>query len=113
MSNYDVGYAKPPTHSRFKKGICPNPNGRPKKARLDRAAIHRRFLEERVAYTERGEHRTMSRQELAIKRLVAEALQGNIESAAILLDLREYRANASAADHVIIRILGGLSDSEL
>jgi hypothetical protein len=25
MSDYDVGYGKPPKHSQFKKGVCPNP----------------------------------------------------------------------------------------
>ena len=27
MSDYDVGYGKPPKHAQFKKGVCPNPMG--------------------------------------------------------------------------------------
>ena len=28
---YDVGYARPPQHTRFKKGLSGNPSGRPPK----------------------------------------------------------------------------------
>ena len=31
----DVGYGKPPKHSQFKKGICPNPAGRGKRRDLE------------------------------------------------------------------------------
>lgn len=32
-ASYEVGYGKPPVHTRFKEGQSGNPNGRPKKAR--------------------------------------------------------------------------------
>ena len=31
MSDYEVGYGKPPKHARFKKGFAANPKGRPKR----------------------------------------------------------------------------------
>ena len=31
MAKYEVGYAKPPKHSRFKAGVSGNPRGRPKR----------------------------------------------------------------------------------
>ncbi len=31
--DYEIGYGKPPKHTRFKKGQCGNPKGRPKGAR--------------------------------------------------------------------------------
>jgi hypothetical protein len=31
MTDYDVGYRKPPQHSQFKKGVSGNPRGRPKR----------------------------------------------------------------------------------
>jgi hypothetical protein len=31
--NYEVGYGKPPKHTRFQKGVSGNPSGRTKKAR--------------------------------------------------------------------------------
>lgn len=33
-STYDVGYRRPPTHSRFKPGVSGNPGGRPKRPKL-------------------------------------------------------------------------------
>lgn len=37
---YEVGYGKPPTHSRFKPGQSGNPRGRPKGAKTKRPALH-------------------------------------------------------------------------
>ena len=31
MKGYEVGYCRPPKHSQFKKGECPNPRGRGKR----------------------------------------------------------------------------------
>lgn len=37
--DYEVGYGKPPEHSRFKKGQSGNPNGRPRKAKVDNRGL--------------------------------------------------------------------------
>ncbi len=37
---YDVGYGKPPEHTRFKPGQYGNPNGRPKGAKNKRPSMH-------------------------------------------------------------------------
>src|SRR6202049_3871450 len=34
--NYDVGYGKPPVHTRFRKGVSGNPSGRPRKVAGER-----------------------------------------------------------------------------
>lgn len=39
-NNYQVGYGKPPKHSRWKKGQSGNPRGRPKGTRGLKTDLH-------------------------------------------------------------------------
>ena len=55
MSEYEVGYGKPPKHSRFKKGVCPNPRGRGKGRRFEAEEILNQVLFAEMDYKERGE----------------------------------------------------------
>jgi hypothetical protein len=43
-ANYDVGYAKPPERSRFKKGYSGNPRGRPRGAKNKLPRLHEERL---------------------------------------------------------------------
>jgi len=45
--DYEIGYGKPPLHSRFPKGQSGNPNGRPKKNR-SHADLLRELLEAKI-----------------------------------------------------------------
>jgi hypothetical protein len=62
------GYRKPPMGSRFKKGQCGNPKGRPKGSK-DHETILRKVLEERVEVRERGRLRKMSKLEIGLRKL--------------------------------------------
>lgn len=44
-SGNEVGYCKPPKHTRWKPGECPNPRGRPKNAKGRRAILERILAE--------------------------------------------------------------------
>src|SRR5262245_29021911 len=44
---YEVGYARPPLHSRFKRGQSGNPKGRPRGSRSVASVLHR-ILNEKV-----------------------------------------------------------------
>jgi Family of unknown function (DUF5681) len=88
MSDYEIGYCKPPKHTRFKKGVCPNPRGRGKSEELPVAKIMNSVLNAPVEFHEQGKLKRASRLELLIKKSIAEALKGDVGSAGQLLTLR-------------------------
>ena len=90
MSDYDVGYGKPPKHAQFKKGVCPNPHGRGKRRDLKVAEILNKVLNAKTEFRERGKLKKASRIELSVRRLAASALKGDVGSAASLLKMRAH-----------------------
>src|SRR5205085_10093153 len=59
---YDLGYGKPPEHSRFKPGQSGNPKGRPKAARSLRSIVHD-LLNERITDRADGKQQRIRRLE--------------------------------------------------
>jgi hypothetical protein len=88
VKEYEIGYGKPPKHTQFKKGVCPNPKGRGKRHAADVDEIMAKFLDAPVKVPDRGRGRGLTRKELSIKRLVAGAVKGDVQSAALLLKVR-------------------------
>jgi len=74
-TDYEVGYKKPPLHSRFKPGRAGNPGGRKKQAD-DFACLFTEALNETVTITENGRPRTISKRELLVKQVVDQAAKG-------------------------------------
>jgi hypothetical protein len=86
MSEYKIGYAKPPKSGQFKRGKSGNPKGRAKgslKLATDLAAE----LNEQITVREDGRARRVSKQRALIKSLMAKALQGDIRANAAILAL--------------------------
>jgi len=75
--DYEVGYGKPPSHSRFRKGQSGNPKGRPKGAKGVAASL-RRELESTITVQEGGRSFRISKAEAIAKRTVQLALKGEI-----------------------------------
>ena len=86
MSDYKVGYGKPPKGTRFKKGKSGNPRGRPKGS-LNLATDLTAELGEHITVREDGRPRKVSKQRALIKSLMAKALQGDVRATASLLAL--------------------------
>ena len=108
MTGYDVGYGKPPKHSQFKKGVCPNPKGRGKPGDLPLREILDRVLNANTSFRERGILKKASRLELTIRRLAALAIKGDVSSAASLLKLRAHaEKHPDDCGPMIITIVGG------
>lgn len=90
MAEYEIGYKKPPVHSRFKLGNRANPNGRGKPKPLLESDILNSVLNDPVQYRERGKLKRAPRIELMIRSLGAAALKGDISAADMLLKMRAH-----------------------
>jgi len=71
---YEVGYGKPPTASRFRKGRSGNPKGRPKANTNLRSAL-KVMMHEDVPIQGKGS--TISKSEAIVRTLVDNAMNGN------------------------------------
>jgi hypothetical protein len=94
------GRRDPPKHSRFKKGVSGNLAGRPpnrKRKALLVSNIISKVLNALTAYREGGRTKRASRLELALKKLVNSALEGDVKSADLLFKLRAIAENSNGA----------------
>jgi Family of unknown function (DUF5681) len=78
----NVGYRRPPTHTRFRSGVSGNPSGRPKRRPTFRAVL----LDELAAPTAAGgAEPTVSKLQALVRTLVAAAISGDARAQALLL----------------------------
>ncbi|MBE7204544.1 MAG: hypothetical protein INR70_43050 [Parafilimonas terrae] len=77
--DYEVGYGRPPPHTRFKPGQSGNPKGRAKGARDVKTfleeALRQEFLE-KVTIVEGGKRRTMTKLQVIVKTNANKAAKG-------------------------------------
>jgi len=83
---YDVGYGRPPEHTRFKKGESGNPAGRPKGS-LSLAVALNKALNEKITVTVNGRLQQMSKLDAAVKGLVNRSVKGDAKAFQQLLSL--------------------------
>src|SRR6516165_4251143 len=84
--DYEVGYGKPPRHTRFVKGRSGNPRGRPPGAKNFTTLLNE-ALNEGVLVTENGEHRKISKREAIVTQLANRAAAADFRAIKILLDI--------------------------
>jgi hypothetical protein len=85
----EVGYGRPPKQSQFKKGRSGNPRGRPKGASSFKADLAAE-LQEKLALTENGKERKITKQRAFIKTLTAAAIKKDIRAVNALLACMRY-----------------------
>ena len=84
--DYEVGYRKPPRHTRFKKGQSGNPRGRPRGAK-NLPTLFSEALNERVIVTENGGQRSITKRQAIITQLVNRSATADLRAIKILLDI--------------------------
>jgi hypothetical protein len=95
-AHYNIGYRRPPIGTRFCPGQSGNPRGRPKGAR-NLSSVVAAALGERVAVTENGRRRRITKLQAAVKQLVNRAASGEARATQLLLAL--VQANEAHSAH--------------
>ena len=84
--DYEVGFGRPPKHSRFRKGQSGNPRGRPKSSKnVDK--MLRDTLLRTVTISENGKRRKITALEAFFRQTLKGALRGDSRAADKLLKL--------------------------
>src|SRR5215472_2941022 len=79
---YKVGYRKPPTQTRFKKGQSGNPSGRPKRVSIiDPGMLLEGIDNEEINVVENGKRKRMPKAEIEFRQLFTKALKGDLGAA--------------------------------
>jgi Family of unknown function (DUF5681) len=86
---YEIGYGKPPKHTRFKPGQSGNPKGRPPGARNFRTAI-REALQEKVVIRENGRTRKLPKMDAIIQVALNKGLKGDPKGFAAIVQLARW-----------------------
>lgn len=84
MSEYEVGYGKPPKKGQFKPGQSGNPKGRPKGSKSF-ARVLADELSERIPVKEGGKTRRLTKMQAVAKQLVNQAMNGDPRARAEVL----------------------------
>ena len=98
--DYEVGYRKPPRHTRFNKGQSGNPKGRPGGAK-NLSTLLSEALNEPVIVAENGGRRTISKRQAISKQLVNQSAKGDWRATKLLLDIQldiEHRSEPQTAE---------------
>jgi Family of unknown function (DUF5681) len=97
---YDVGYRKPPVHTRFKKGQSGNPKGRPKGkvTIVDLDAALAPALSAQIPVTENGRHRKISKLRALATHTVNKGLKGHHASTSLIMAQLARQASQAEPD---------------
>jgi Family of unknown function (DUF5681) len=83
---YEIGYCKPPKHTRFKPGQSGHPSGRPRGQRNFRTAV-REALKDKITIREGDRTRTVSKMDAIIQVTFNKALKGDAKALVAFLQL--------------------------
>jgi Family of unknown function (DUF5681) len=86
-ADYQVGYGRPPLHSRFKPGRSGNPRGRPRTGSRSFLALLGQALEERVVVNEQGVRKSITKCEALAKQFANKGAAGDLKAAKVILAL--------------------------
>jgi Family of unknown function (DUF5681) len=85
---YEVGYGRPPAHTRFKPGQSGNPKGRAKGSKNLKTLFHR-ILNEQVSLREGDRVRKVSKAEAVLRGLIIGAMKGDPKNVVTMFRLAD------------------------
>jgi len=83
--DYEVGYGKPPRHTRFKKGQSGNPSGKRKRDETFRDKL-RRLAGEEVVVRQNGALVTMTREDAIANSVLMKSMNGDLRAVTFFTD---------------------------
>ena len=84
--DYEVGYGKPPLHTRFEPGRSGNPRGRPKGTKNLKTDLQEELVE-KIVVREGEQSKRVSKQRAVVKSLLARTLKGDARAATLLTSM--------------------------
>lgn len=97
-SDYEVGYGKPPKHSRFKPGESGNPKGKPRGRRSHKETVRAIFDERIPVQTPKG-LKKMTKLEALVHTNMSQALRGDRRASDLVFKIaREFGLHEEVAD---------------
>lgn len=105
MSDDKVGYGNPPRASRFRLGVSGNLKGRPKREELSVAGGIKSFLDAPIEYREGGRLKVATHREIALRKLVDNAVGGDLGAAALVIRILgcAERHCGSSVDRILVK----------
>jgi hypothetical protein len=91
--NYDVGYGKPPEHSKWKKGQCGNPKRRRKRSAKPVATMIDELFAREIVFVENGTSLRRSAFEIIYLQLCNQAMAGNTRALNVLKKYSDFAAS--------------------
>jgi Family of unknown function (DUF5681) len=102
QKEWQVGYRKPPEHSRFRKGQSGNSKGRPKGRKNYRDRFHD-IINEKVVVNENGRRRKLSKFDVAVQQAINKAAGGDFRGIRMFLELyRHFSRDGDRAEPITI-----------
>ncbi len=95
--SYEIGYRRPPKTGQFKKGQSGNPKGRPKGSANFMTLLDQE-LNQTITVNENGKKKEITRLHAAVKRLVADVLQGNQKTMMSMFEMMRRAGKFEEAD---------------
>jgi Family of unknown function (DUF5681) len=95
--DYEVGYGKPPLHTRFEKGRSGNPKGRPR-GKKNMSTLLSAALDASIIVVENGRRKKITKREAIVTQLVNKSASADLKATQIVLAmLRELDGLADGA----------------
>jgi hypothetical protein len=96
--DYEVGYGRPPQHTRFVKGQSGNPRGR-RAGSKNLATLLARELDQQVQVSEDGRRRKVAKRQVMLMQLVNKAIAGDLRATKMVHELLRDLERDGRADN--------------
>ncbi len=101
---YEVGYGRPPQHTRWKKGQCGNPKRIRKRTPKPVVWLIDEFFAGELDIIENGKSRRVSNFEAVVLQLWTKAMAGNKHAMNVLLRYQEFAASRGGVEHPKVKV---------